>query len=192
MQRIYGLAFSYKDELKRFIDLQEEAKKTRPPKIRARIGSFVMSDIIGPGLPLFTPRGTILRNELLSFPRNCNESRLPAAVLTPHITRTELYKISGHYEKFPESFSVSSSESDDEFMMKPMNCPHVTQIYASRPRSYRDLPLRYMETTTMYRDEKSGEFHGLSRVRALTQDDAHVFCRPDQIEARIKSDRGYG
>ena len=103
------------------------------------------------------------------------------------MTRIELYKTSGHYDKYPERFDVSSVESDDKFMMKPMNCPHVTQIYASRPRSYRDLPLRYMETTTMYRDEKSGELHGLSRVRALTQDDSHAFVRPDQIEAEMRS-----
>ena len=187
MQRIYGLAFSNKDELKRFVDLQEEAKKRDHRKLGQELDLFVISDIIGPGLPLFTPRGTILRNELIKFSEELQRNAGYAAVWTPHITRTELYKISGHYEKFPERFSVTSSESDDDFMMKPMNCPHVTQIYASRPRSYRDLPLRYMETTTLYRDEKSGELHGLSRARALTQDDAHVFCRPDQIEDEMTS-----
>jgi threonyl-tRNA synthetase len=103
------------------------------------------------------------------------------------MTRVDLYKTSGHFDKYPERFEVSSVESDDKFMLKPMNCPHVTQIYASRPRSYRDLPQRYMETTTMYRDEKSGELHGLSRVRALTQDDSHAFVRPDQIETEFRS-----
>src|SRR5690606_29579083 len=100
--------------------------------------------------------------------------------------RIELYKKSGHYDKYPERFDVSSIESDDKFMLKPMNCPHHTQIYASRARSYRDLPLRYMETTTMYRDEKSGELHGLSRVRSLTQDDSHAFVRHDQIEEEMR------
>jgi threonyl-tRNA synthetase len=187
MQRIYGLAFPTKEELNNFVDLQEEAKKRDHRKIGQELDLFVISDIIGSGLPLFTPRGTILRNELIRYSEELQLAAGYMPVWTPHITRTELYKISGHYEKFPERFSVSSSESGDDFMMKPMNCPHVTQIYASRPRSYRELPLRYMETTTMYRDEKSGELHGLSRVRALTQDDAHVFCRPDQIEEELTS-----
>lgn len=181
MQRLYGVAFETKDELDSHLHMLEEAKKRDHRKLGKELDLFVISDLVGPGLPLFTPRGTVLRNELIRFSEELQREIGYEAVWAPHITRTELYKVSGHYEKYPERFDVSSTESDDEFMLKPMNCPHVAQIYASKPRSYRDLPLRYMETTTMYRDEKSGELHGLSRVRALTQDDSHAFVRHDQI-----------
>lgn len=187
MQRVYGVAFSTTKDLQKHLEQLEEAKKRDHRRIGQELDLFVFSDLVGPGLPLFTPRGTVLRNELIRFSEELQVEHGYQAVWAPHIARTELYKKSGHYSKFPERFSVSSSESDDEFMMKPMNCPHVAQIYASRPRSYRDLPLRYMETTTMYRDEKSGELHGLSRVRSLTQDDSHAFCRDDQIETEFKS-----
>ncbi|MGH7234050.1 MAG: threonine--tRNA ligase, partial [Candidatus Saccharimonadales bacterium] len=127
-----------------------------------------------------------MRNQLVSFSEELQRAAGYEAVWTPHITKVELYKKSGHYDKYPERFEVKSTESDDLFMLKPMNCPHVTQIYSSRPRSYRDLPQRYMETTTLYRDEKSGELHGLSRVRSVTQDDAHAFVRHDQIEDELR------
>ena len=185
MQRLYGVAFAQQTELDKYLELLEEAKARDHRKLGKELDLFVNADLIGPGLPLFTPRGTVLRNKLVQLSEQLQRNLGYEAVWAPHMARTALYKTSGHYEKYPEKFSVSSEESDDEFMMKPMNCPHVTQIYASRPRSFKDLPLRYMETTTMYRDEKSGELHGLSRVRSLTQDDSHAFVRHDQIEAEI-------
>ena len=187
MQRIYGVAFASPKELRVYLDMLEEAKKRDHRKLGQELDLFVISDLVGPGLPLFTPRGTVLRNELIKFSEELQRRGGYQAVWAPHMTRTELYKKSGHFDKYPERFDVSSVESDDTFMLKPMNCPHVAQIFASRPRSYRDMPQRYMETTTMYRDEKSGELHGLSRVRALTQDDSHAFVRNDQIEAEMAS-----
>ncbi len=187
MQRIYGVAFATEKELKTHLEMLEEAKKRDHRKLGQELDLFVFSDLVGPGLPLFTPRGTILRDELNKFSQELQENGGYERVSIPHITKIELYKTSGHYDKYPERFSVSSTESDDEFMMKPMNCPHHTQIYASRPRSYRDLPIRYMETTVVYRDEKAGELHGLSRVRGATQDDSHAFVRDDQIEAEFES-----
>lgn len=187
MQRLYGVAFATPKELRQYLDLLEEAKKRDHRKLGQELDLFTISDLVGPGLPLFTPRGTVLRNELIRFSEELQRAGGYEAVWAPHMTKVDLYKKSGHYDKYPERFDVSSIESSDDFMMKPMNCPHVAQIYASRPRSYKDLPLRYMETTTMYRDEKSGELHGLSRVRSLTQDDSHAFVRNDQIEAEMQS-----
>lgn len=187
MQRLYGVAFETDKELRVYLDMLEEAKRRDHRKLGQELDLFIISDLVGPGLPLFTPRGTILRNELERFSQELQAQMGYERVWTPHMTRTELYKVSGHYDKYPERFEVSSIESDDEFMMKPMNCPHHVQIYAGRPRSYRDLPIRYMENATTYRDEKSGELHGLSRVRAISMDDGHVFCRPDQIEQEMRN-----
>jgi threonyl-tRNA synthetase len=186
MQRLYGVAFATKEELNNHLQMLEEAKKRDHRKLGQELDLFVISDLVGPGLPLFTPRGAILRKELVKYSEELQRSVGYEETWNPHITRVELYKASGHYDKYPERFDVSSVESDDKFMLKPMNCPHHTQIYASKPRSYRDLPIRYMETTTMYRDEKSGELHGLSRVRSLTQDDSHAFVRHDQIEDEMR------
>lgn len=182
MQRIYGVGFATEKELRQYLNMLEEAKKRDHRKLGQELDLFVFSELVGPGLPLFTPRGTVLRDELGKFSQELQAKYGYQRVTIPHITKVDLYKTSGHYDKYPERFSVHSYESDDEFMMKPMNCPHHTQIYASRARSYRDLPIRYMENTMVYRDEKAGELHGLSRVRAATQDDGHVFCRMDQIE----------
>jgi threonyl-tRNA synthetase len=182
MQRLYGVAFASEKELRQHLNMLEEAKKRDHRKLGQELDLFVFSDLVGAGLPLFTPRGTVLREELGKFSQELQQANGYQRVAIPHIAKADLYKTSGHYDKYPERFSVTSFESDTEFMMKPMNCPHHTQIYASRPRSYRDLPIRYMENTIVYRDEKAGELHGLSRVRAATQDDAHVFCRLDQIE----------
>jgi threonyl-tRNA synthetase len=187
MQRLYGAAFATEKELKQHLEMLAEARKRDHRKLGQELDLFVVSDLVGPGLPIFTPRGTVLRNELVKFSEELQRAGGYEAVWTPHITRSELYKVSGHYDKYPERFDVTSVESKDKFMLKPMNCPHVVQVYTSKPRSYRDLPLRYMETTTMYRDEKSGEIHGLSRVRALTQDDSHAFVRTDQIDAEMRS-----
>lgn len=144
---------------------------------------FVFSDLVGSGLPLFTPRGTVLREELLRFSEELQAKNGFKKVFIPHITKTDLYKKSGHWDKFGEElFLVTSQETSDEMVLKPMNCPHHIQIYASRPRSYRELPIRYMESTVQYRDEKKGELNGLARVRSISIDDAHVFCRFDQLE----------
>jgi threonyl-tRNA synthetase len=187
MQRVYGVAFATAKELDSHLEMLAEAKRRDHRLLGRQLDLFVFSDLVGTGLPLFTPRGTVMRQELINFSEGLQRERGYQPVWTPHMARTELYKASGHYDKFPERFSVTSAESEDELMLKPMNCPHVAQIYASQPRSYRDLPLRYMETTTVYRDEKSGELHGLARVRSLTQDDSHAFCLPEQAETEIAS-----
>ena len=186
MQRLYGVAFATKEELNEHLRMLEEAKKRDHRRLGVELDLFVFSDMVGSGLPMFTPRGTVLREELTTFSNQLRQSRGFQKVWTPHITKKELYETSGHWAKFgDELFLVKSQETSDELVLKPMNCPHHTRIFASRQRSYRDMPIRYLETTTDYRDEKSGELGGLNRVRALTQDDSHVFCRPDQIETEI-------
>lgn len=148
---------------------------------------FVFSDLVGSGLPMYTPRGTVLREQLMIYANELREKRGFSKVWSPHLTKTDLYKASGHWDKFgAELFLVKSQETKDELVLKPMNCPHHAQIYASRPRSYRDLPLKFLETATVYRDEKSGELQGLARVRSINMDDSHVFCRADQIEELVK------
>jgi threonyl-tRNA synthetase len=144
---------------------------------------FTFSELVGPGLPLFTPRGTVLRDELLGFSEELQRKNGFQKVAIPHITKEDLYKVSGHWDKFGhELFLVKSQETKDQMVLKPMNCPHHIQIYASRPRSYRELPIRYMENTIQYRDEKKGELNGLVRVRSISIDDGHIFCRLDEIE----------
>jgi threonyl-tRNA synthetase len=188
LTRIYGLAFATKDELDTYLAMREEAKKRDHRKIGVEMDLFTFSDLVGAGLPLYTPKGTILRQELAGYSESLQKRYGYQQVWIPHITKIDLYKKSGHWDKFGgELMLVESQESNDEFVLKPMNCPHHTQIYASKPRSYRDLPLRYMETTTCYRDEKTGELSGLTRVRSLTQDDAHVFCRMDQFEQEFEN-----
>lgn len=186
MQRVYGVAFTTPKELRQYLDMLEEAKKRDHRRLGQELDLYVMSELVGSGLPLFTPRGTILREELATFSNELRQRYDFQKVWTPHITKKDLYEKSGHWAKFgDELFLVKSQETSDELVMKPMNCPHHTRIYASQPRSYRDLPIRYLETTTDYRDEKTGELGGLNRVRSLTQDDSHVFCRQDQIETEI-------
>lgn len=187
MQRLYGVAFSTKEELNDYLFLLEEAKKRDHRKLGQELDLFTFSDLIGTGLPLFSPRGTILRNSIEQYSQDLQSKAGYQRVAIPHIAKIDLYKTSGHYDKYPERFTVTSYESDSEFMMKPMNCPHHTQIYASKQRSYRDLPIRYMENTMVYRDEKAGELHGISRVRAATQDDGHVFCTLEQAEGEFLS-----
>jgi len=183
LTRIYGLAFATKKELDDYLAMRAEAEKRDHRKLGQQLDLFTISEQVGKGLPLFTPRGTLLRELLNAYSQELREKKGWQKVWTPHITKSELYKTSGHWDKFGgELFLVKSQETKDELVMKPMNCPHHQQIYASRPRSYRDLPLKYMETTTVYRDEKAGELLGLSRVRCITQDDSHTFCRPNQIE----------
>ncbi|HSX15229.1 MAG TPA: threonine--tRNA ligase [Candidatus Saccharimonadales bacterium] len=186
MQRVYGVAFATPKELRQYLDMLEEARKRDHRKLGHELDLFVTSELVGSGLPMFTPRGTVLREELAALSNQLREHYEFQKVWTPHITKKDLYEKSGHWAKFgDELFLVKSQETTDQLVMKPMNCPHHTRIYASQPRSYRDLPIRYVETTTDYRDEKTGELGGLSRVRALTQDDSHAFVRPDQIEQQI-------
>ncbi len=186
MQRIYGVGFETAKDLRAHLSMLEEAKKRDHRKLGQELDLFVFSEMVGSGLPLFTPRGTILRESLAEYSNHLREKNGFQKVWVPHITKKDLYEASGHWAKFgDELFLVKSQETSDELVMKPMNCPHHTRIYASRARSYRDLPLRYLETTTVYRDEKTGELGGLNRVRSITQDDSHVFCRKDQIEGEI-------
>lgn len=187
MQRVYGAAFATKEELEKHLTMLEEAKKRDHRKLGQELDLFTISDLVGSGLPLFTPRGTILREQLGDFSLELQAKYGFEKVWTPHIAREELYKASGHFDKFPERFSVTSKESTDKFMMKPMNCPHHIQLFIRKQWSYRDLPVRYMENTTNYRDEKSGELHGLSRVRSLSQDDGHIFCREEDIEQELSN-----
>lgn len=154
-------------------------------KIGQELDLFTFSEHVGSGLPLFTPKGTIIRKQLENFLWSILEPLGYEQVWIPHITKPELYKTSGHWDKFKDDLFHVKGHKDDNFVIKPMNCPHHTQIYASRPRSYRDLPMRYCENTTVYRDEQAGELLGLARVRSITQDDAHIFCRPDQIQEEI-------
>lgn len=186
MQRVYGVAFRTPKELRQYLDMLEEAKKRDHRKLGQELDLFLFSDLVGSGLPLFTPRGTVLREELEKFSNELRKDAGFEKVSIPHMTKKDLYEKSGHWAKFgDELFLVKSQETSDELVLKPMNCPHHTQIYASRPRSYRDLPIRYLDTTMVYRDEKTGELGGLNRVRSITQDDSHAFVRPDQIEAQI-------
>ena len=188
MQRIYGVAFDSQEQLDQYIDALELAKQRDHRKLGRELDLYTTSSLVGVGLPLFTPRGTILRDVVASYSNQLRQRYGFQKVWTPHITKKDLYEKSGHWAKFgDELFLVKSQETSDEMALKPMNCPHHTQIFASQPRSYRDLPIRYLETTTDYRDEKTGELGGLNRVRSLTQDDSHVFCRADQIEEEINN-----
>lgn len=188
MQRLYGVAFATQEELDKYLKKLELAKQRDHRKLGKELDLYTTSPLVGVGLPLFTPRGTILRDIVAQYSNQLRQRFGFEKVWTPHITKKDLYETSGHWAKFGEElFLVKSQETSDEMALKPMNCPHHTQIFASQPRSYRDMPVRYLETTTDYRDEKTGELGGLNRVRSLTQDDSHVFCRPDQIEQEINN-----
>lgn len=187
MQRLYGVAFETQEELDTYLKNLEEAKMRDHRKLGKELDLYTFSNLVGSGLPLFTPRGTALRDVLAKYSNQLRKKFGFESVWTPHITKNDLYKKSGHWAKFSEElFLVKSQETKDEFVMKPMNCPHHAQIYVSSSRSYKDMPIRFLETTTDYRDEKTGELGGLNRVRALTQDDSHIFCRKDQIEQEIQ------
>ncbi len=181
LTRIYGVAFKAEEELEEYLKRQEEAKSRDHRKLGRELDLFCFSELVGSGLPLFTPRGTILRDLLNEFTQSYRLDRGYQKVCISHIANVELYKTSGHYEKFPEMLQFVSQESGDHLALKPVSCPHHSQIFASSPRSYKDLPIKYLETTMVYRDERKGELGGLSRVRAITQDDSHVFCTEDQI-----------
>ena len=188
LTRIYGVAFETEEKLKEYLQRLEEAKARDHRKLGKELDLFSFSELVGAGLPLFSPRGTVLRDVLTNYSLSLRAKHGFERVWTPHITKLDLYKASGHYAKFgAELFLVHSQVNGEEFALKPMNCPHHAQIFASRPRTYKEMPVRYMESTTDYRDEKSGELGGLSRVRSLTQDDTHVFCRKEQIKAEIQN-----
>lgn len=182
MQRLYGVAFETKEELHNYLQMLEEAKKRDHRKLGQELDLFTFSDLVGPGLPLYTPRGTVIIEELKQALKDISRRYDMLQVSIPHLAKIELYETSGHAQKFSEELFSVKSHYDQEFVLKPVNCPHHTQIYASRPRSYRELPLRYIEQTMQYRDEKPGQIGGLQRTRGFTVDDGHTFCRVDQIE----------
>jgi len=184
LTRIYGITFPKQKELTAYLELLEEAKKRDHRKLGAELELFMFSDRVGQGLPIWLPKGNALRDRLMAFLKEEQEKRGYKLVTTPHIGKKDLYVTSGHYEKYGEdSFQpIHTPREGEEFLLKPMNCPHHCEIYAHKPHSYKDLPLRIAEFGTVYRYEQSGELHGLSRVRGFTQDDAHIFCTTDQLK----------
>ena len=181
LTRIYGTCFATVEELEAYLTMLKEAEKRDHRKLGVQLDLFTFSDLVGPGLPLWTPKGTMLRMALDNFVWELRQAYGYERVEIPHITKKDLYEKSGHWQKFKDELFKITTREGHEFSMKPMNCPHHTQIYARRQWSYRELPQRYANTTMCYRDEQTGELHGLSRVRAFTQDDAHVFCRATQV-----------
>jgi threonyl-tRNA synthetase len=188
LTRVYGITFLKQKDLEEYLLLLEEAKKRDHRKLGKELELFTFSQKVGQGLPLWLPKGAMLRERLENFMRKAQLKAGYLPVVTPHIGSKELYVTSGHYEKYgADSFQPILTPAENEvFLLKPMNCPHHCEIYKSKPRSYKDLPVRYAEFGTVYRYEQSGELHGLTRVRGFTQDDAHLFCRPDQVEEEFK------
>ncbi len=188
LTRLYGISFPKRKELNEYLDLLEEAKKRDHRRIGKEMGLFTFSNKVGQGLPLWLPKGTIIREELIKFMKNLQIKSGYDSVVSPHIGNKDLYVCSGHYEKYGEdSFQpIKTPSSKEEFFLKPMNCPHHCEIFKSSPKSYKDLPVRYAEFGTVYRYEQSGELHGLTRVRGFTQDDAHIFVTKDQLESEFK------
>lgn len=184
LTRIYGITFPKQKELEEYLTMLEEAKKRDHRKLGKELELFAFSEKVGMGLPLWLPKGTVLRERLEQFMRKAQIKAGYDPVVTPHIGSKQLYVTSGHYEKYgKDSFQpIHTPDASEEFLLKPMNCPHHCEIYKVKPRSYKDLPIRYAEFGTVYRYEQSGELHGLTRVRGFTQDDAHIFCRPDQVK----------
>lgn len=189
LTRIYGITFPKQKELTDYLELLEEAKKRDHRKLGKELELFTFSQKVGQGLPLWLPKGAMLRERLERFLKNVQTKAGYLPVITPHIGNVELYKTSGHFQKYgKDSFQpINTPVEGEQFMLKPMNCPHHCEIFASKPRSYKDLPLRFAEFGTVYRYEQSGELHGLTRVRGFTQDDAHLFCTPDQLKAEFIS-----
>jgi threonyl-tRNA synthetase len=185
LTRIYGLAFENKEALDTYLEQQEEAKKRDHRILGKQLKLFTFSELVGSGLPLWTPRGTIMREELNDFVWSLRKKQGYQKVTIPHITKNDLYVKSGHWAKYAEDLFKINTRDGHTFCMKPMNCPHHAQIYASELRSYKELPIRFCETTMVYRDEQSGELSGLARVLSITQDDAHVFCRESQLEEEV-------
>ena len=188
LTRIYGITFPKQKELTEYLELLEEAKKRDHRKLGKELELFHFSQKVGQGLPLWLPKGTVMREKLETFLKRVQRKAGYEQVMCPHIGHVDLYKTSGHYDKYgADSFQpIKTPIPGEEFFLKPMNCPHHCEIYKSKPRSYKDLPIRYAEFGTVYRYEQSGELHGLTRVRGFTQDDAHIFCRPDQVKDEFK------
>ena len=182
MQRIYGVAFTTEDELVKYKEMLIEAEKRDHRKLGQELDLFVFSDMVGPGLPMYTPRGTEIMNQLKEALNEIGRDNDMQSVSVPHLAKLDLYKTSGHADKFEDELFRVQSHYKQEFILKPVNCPHHTQIYSSRPRSYKDLPIRYIEQTMQYRDEKPGQIGGLQRTRGFTVDDGHTFCTVDQIQ----------
>lgn len=188
LTRIYGFAFDTKEELDTYEKQLEEARARDHRKLGKELDLFTFSELVGSGMPLFTPRGNIVRNAIINYSRKLNDELGFGEVHTPNVNRAELFKISGHYHLYKDDMlSVNSQYVKDEMFLKPMNCPQHTQIFASQPRSYKDLPIRYSDFSNLYRDERPGELSGLTRLRAFAQDDGHIFCTEDQIEAEISN-----
>ncbi len=187
LTRIYGVAFADKSELEAYEEFLEEAAKRDHRKLGAELGLFAFSEKVGGGLPLFTPKGTFIRHKIEETIMDIQADYGYEKVHIPHITKKELYETSGHWKQYKDDLFHVKGKSDTAFVMKPMNCPHHTQIFDASPKSYRDMPVRYAETTACYRDEQAGELLGLSRVRSITQDDGHVFCTVDQIKQESKN-----
>lgn len=189
LTRLYGISFPKQKELTAYLEMLEEAKKRDHRKLGKELELFAFSKNVGQGLPLWLPKGVMLRERLESFLKDVQRKAGYEPVICPHIANVELYKISGHYQKYGEdSFRpIKTPNEGEEFFLKPMNCPHHCEIYKVKPRSYKDLPIRYAEFGTVYRYEQSGELHGLTRVRGFTQDDAHIFCTPDQLKDEFKA-----
>ncbi len=189
LTRIYGITFPKQKELTEYLEMLEEAKKRDHRKLGQELELFMFSEKVGAGLPIWLPRGTVLRTRLEDFLKQEQLKRGYQPVITPHIGKKELYVTSGHYEKYgKDSFQpIHTPREGEEFLLKPMNCPHHCEIFGHKPRSYKELPLRIAEFGTVYRYEQSGELHGLTRVRGFTQDDAHIFCTPDQVKAEFLS-----
>ncbi len=188
LTRVYGITFPKAKELKEYLEMLEEAKKRDHRKLGKELGLFTFSQTVGMGLPLWLPKGTAVRDRLIDFMKEAQVKSGYSPVATPHIAHKDLYVCSGHYDKYGEdSFQpIKTPHEGEEFLLKPMNCPHHCEIFKAEPKSYKDLPIRYAEFGTVYRYEQSGELHGLTRVRGFTQDDAHIFCRPDQVEEEFK------
>lgn len=188
LTRIYGITFPKQGELNEYLKMVEEAKKRDHRKLGRELELFTFSEKVGMGLPLWLPKGTMLRQRLMDFLQKAQVKAGYEPVVTPHIGHKNLYITSGHYDKYgSDSFQpIKTPQEGEEFFLKPMNCPHHCEIYKTKPRSYKDLPIRYAEFGTVYRYEQSGELHGLTRVRGFTQDDAHLFCRPDQVKEEFK------
>lgn len=187
LQRIYGVAFATEKELKKYLVIIEEAAKRDHRKLGKELDLFCFSDLVGPGLPLFTPKGTIIIEELQKHIEKVCRDYGFEKVSTPHLAKINLFDISGHKQKFGEELFHVKSHHKQDYVLKPVQCPHQTQIFASKIRSYRDLPIRYMESNKQYRDEKPGEISGLSRVIAITVEDGHSFCRVDQVKEEVKN-----
>ena len=187
MQRIYAVAFETKEALEKYLYILEEAQKRDHRKLGQELDLFIFSDLVGAGLPLWTPKGTQIRSLLDEFVWSIRQKYGYLRVEIPHIAKKDLYETSGHWDKFKEELFRMKTREGHEFALKPMNCPHHTQIYARKTWSYRDLPQRYANTTMIYRDEQTGELHGLSRVRAITQDDSHLFCRRSHVQDEIRA-----